>query len=371
MDGASGGAGRPRRVIGGEELRELVRVAHEPCAAVACFLLPLALVDPPTQAVASGVHAGVCRLAARDRDAAQARVVDRLFRHQDGGGGIGIDLPLRPELAEVMPPRLLQAAEEEIGSAEQQHVGTRRVPFRERREVLIDDRLVEARDDLGHRHTGLHQRVGVGLGEDAALRADLVERLTGVARAGQLLGRDLQLARGLLDEGPGAAAARRLHVDLFALAAAARREEQGLHVLPADLGDEVDVRVQRFHRRRHGDDFLHQLAADERRDEAGARPGQTDAIAPRPQTAVLFHAREEREHHLGLLRVVPLVVLPADGAVLPQHRLHRRRADVESDDHASARLPAARCRRVREIRGRTGGGAQSWHAVGGPPHRRS
>jgi hypothetical protein len=44
-------------------------------------------------------------------------------------------------MGEVMAPRFLQPAEEEIGSAEQQDFGERCVPSRQRREVLIDHSL--------------------------------------------------------------------------------------------------------------------------------------------------------------------------------------------------------------------------------------
>ena len=105
-------------------------------------------------------------------------------------------------------------------------------------------RVLRDGDDLLHRHAALQQAVRVGFGEDAALGADLVQRQAFIGHPGQPLGRDLQLARGLLDKRAGAAAAGRLHVDLLALAVTAGREEQRLHVLAADLGDEVDLRMQ-------------------------------------------------------------------------------------------------------------------------------
>ena len=72
-------------------------------------------------------------------------------------------------LRQVMAPGLLQALEEQVRAAEQQHLGRRRVALGQRGEVLVDHRLEQAGDDLLDRHAGLHQRVGVGLGEDPAL----------------------------------------------------------------------------------------------------------------------------------------------------------------------------------------------------------
>ena len=77
----------------------------------------------------------------------------------------------------MVPPGLLQPREEQVRAAEQQHLGHRRIALGERGQVLVDDRLEEARDDLLDGHAGLHQGVGVGLGEDPALAADLVEAL--------------------------------------------------------------------------------------------------------------------------------------------------------------------------------------------------
>ena len=59
-------------------------------------------------------------------------------------------------------------------------MGHRRVALGERGEVLVDHRLEQAGDDFLDRHAGLDQRVGVGLGEDAALGADLVQRIVRV-----------------------------------------------------------------------------------------------------------------------------------------------------------------------------------------------
>jgi hypothetical protein len=169
-----------------------------------------------------------------------------------------------------------------------------------------------------------------------------VQVVAGVTGLRQLLGRDLQLARRLLDEGAGAAAAGRLHVHLLALAGAAGREEQRLHVLAADLGDEVHVSVQLLDGRRDRHHFLHRLAAEQRCQHAGPGAGEEDAIASGAEAALVLDPAEKLEHHLGLLGLMALVVLPPHGAVLRDGRLDGGRANVESDGQHH-RSPEARC----------------------------
>jgi hypothetical protein len=163
-----------------------------------------------------------------------------------------------------------------------------------------------------------------------------------ISSTGTPLGLDLQLARGFLDEGARAAAAGRLHVHLLRFAVAARREEQRFHILAADLGDEVHVGMQLLYRRRDRHHLLDELAADQRCNEAGAGAGQEQVVALRREPAVRLDAAQELEHHLGLLGVVALVVLPQRLAVARDHRLDGRRADVESDGEHQP-LPAAMC----------------------------
>src|SRR5439155_23943288 len=170
---------------------EIVGAAYERAPALLGLLLVLPRLYPPRQPLATLVDADTRRLVSTDLDAAKAGVVERLGGHDDERRGIAVgrqrDLALLPELREVGAPRLLQAGEEEIGPAEQQHFRERRVALGERREVLVDDGLEEARDDLLDRHAGLDQRVGVGLGENAALAADLVQAHARVRHRGQAL----------------------------------------------------------------------------------------------------------------------------------------------------------------------------------------
>jgi hypothetical protein len=245
-----------------------------------------------------------------------------------------------------MPPRFLQPLEEEVGTAEQEHLGRRRVALGQRREILVDDRLEQARDDLLDGHAGLHQGVRVGLGEDAALARDLVQTHALVGQGGQLLGGHLQLPRGLLDEGAGTAAAGRLHVDLLGASGSGGGEEDRLHVLAADLRDEPHVRMLLLDARRDGDDFLDELAADERRDESGTRAREEDAIRADRQAGLGLHPAEELDDLLGLAGVVSLIVLPCDLAVVRDDRLDGGGADVDAGELHDFPIRFATCRTV-------------------------
>src|SRR4029450_4193103 len=225
-------------------------------------------------------------------------------------------------------------------------------------QVLVHHRLEQAGDDLLHGHARLHERVGVGLGEDAALAADLVEAHALVGHVGQALARHRELARGLLDEGAGASAAGGLHVHLLGLPPAARRGGDRLHALAADLGHEADVGVLALHAGGHRDDLLHHLGAHEGAEEPRAGAGEEDAVAAGHELRLVLHASQELQHLLGLARVMALVVLPQDPTRPPSLRsgpisvfarlafdeegLHGRGADVHADVlHAAAlRVPA-------------------------------
>ena len=342
---ALGGGSRrraPRVPLGAEGL-QIVAAGDQRASARLGLLLVLALVDPPAELVASLVHGHALGLVLPDLHAPEAGVVERLGGHDDERGRIAAlgegDLALGPELHQVMPPRLLQPHEEEVGAAEEQDLGHGRVALGQGGEVLVDDGLEEARDDLLDGHAGLDERVRVGLREDAALGADLVEREPFVGHLGQPLRGDLELARCLLHECTGAPAAGRLHEDLLGLARAGGGEEDRLHVLAADLRHEAHVGVQTVHGGGDGDHLLDELAAAEGRDEARARAREEDAVAARHHARLGLHALEELVHLLGLARVVALVVLPRRLTVLHDDGLHRGGADVHADYFHGAGYP--------------------------------
>src|SRR5207245_998326 len=121
------------------EAREIIGAGEERAPALLGLLLVLPRLYPPRQPLAALVDADTRRLVSADLDAAKAGVVERLGGHDDERRGIAVgrqrDLALFPELRQVVAPRLLQAGEEEIGPAEQQHFRERRVALGERREV--------------------------------------------------------------------------------------------------------------------------------------------------------------------------------------------------------------------------------------------
>src|SRR5437879_13836237 len=97
-----------------------------------------------------------------------------------------------------MPPRFLQTGKEEIGASQQENLWHGRVPAGERGQVLIDHRFEQRGDDLFDGYPGLEQRIGIRLGEDAALAAVLMQRVSLIAHFREELWRDIQLARGFL-----------------------------------------------------------------------------------------------------------------------------------------------------------------------------
>src|SRR5262249_59117327 len=174
----------------------------------------------------------------------------------------------------------------------------------------------------------------------AAVATALVQAHARVGHRGQPLARHLELARRLLDEGAGAATAGRLHEDLLRAARSARCEEDSLHVLAADLGDEAHVGVLAFDAGGHRDDFLDELAADQRSERAGARAAEADAVT-RSKAGFELHPPEELEHLFGLAGVVWVVVLPERLAVFDQVILDRWRPDVDAGEPHGVR-PSAR-----------------------------
>ena len=168
-----------------------------------------------------------------------------------------------PQLGEVMPPGLLQSVEKEIGPAQQEHFRHRRIALGERRQVLIHDRFEETRDDLLNGDAGLDQGICIRFGKDAALRAHLVKRIARVPHLDELVD-DAQLPGGFFNEIASPSGAGGLHHHLFRFPIPEHlREEDRLHVFPADLRDKHDLGMELLHGCRDRDDFLDMLRADE------------------------------------------------------------------------------------------------------------
>ena len=73
-----------------------------------------------------------------------------------------------------------------IRAAQQQHFRGRRVPARQRGQILVDDGLEQGSDDFVDGHARLEQGVGVRFRENSALAADLMERVPRVMHFGEL-----------------------------------------------------------------------------------------------------------------------------------------------------------------------------------------
>ncbi len=209
----------------------------------------------------------------------------------------------------MISPGFLQAVEEKIGAAEQQDLRQRRIAAGQRRQVLIDHSLKQRGNDFFHRHSRLQQRVGVGFGEDAALAADLVQRMSRVSHLGERLGSNFKLAGCLLDERTGPPRAGALHQHLFAARGSFALKENGLHVLAANFADEADIRMKLVHRGCDRNHLLHRLAADQWRNDARAGTGEEHTVAARGKPVLRFQHGQELKNLFGLASVVAFVRL--------------------------------------------------------------
>ena len=248
-----------------DERLQIVLVVAQPAAALLLFLFVLAFVDPPLQLFHALIDSDRVRFTQRHFDAAERRVVQRILRHDDvffGRLAVGhLDFSFLPDVREVQSPGLLQPFEKQVRSAEQQNFRRGRIPARQRGEILINDGLKKGSDDFIDGDAGLEQRVGVGLRENPALAADLVQRVPRVMHFGKRFRSNLQFARRFLDEGAGAARAGALHQDLLALRRPVAVEEDGLHIFSTDFADETHRRMQPLDAGRHRHDFLNDFGA--------------------------------------------------------------------------------------------------------------
>src|SRR5262249_23515345 len=86
-------------------------IPHQPLRAFLRLRFPLSLLDPPGELFPTGVDPDT-RLARGKLDATEARIVERVPGHLNGARRIGIDMSFLPQVAQMVAPGLLQAAEE-------------------------------------------------------------------------------------------------------------------------------------------------------------------------------------------------------------------------------------------------------------------
>ena len=268
---------------------------------------------------------------------AERRVVLRVLGDEDGLLDrhvlrVGV-AALVPRLRDPEAPALLEERQVRVRSAEEEDLVLERAPAREDAEVLKDDRVGERAEDLLRRDPALDQVDDVRLGEDAALGGDVVKLRVVEVEARHHLRRGVHLQEALVDRGAGARRALVVHGGVGGLFArlAVRLEHDDLRVLPAELDDRADVRVQVLDRERDRVDLLDELPPRRRAQRTGAGAGEEHP--PAAGRMVGEGGKNRLEHRLdvlGLLRMVPLVVAPEDllGGRVYDDGFDRRAANV-------------------------------------------
>ncbi len=191
--GCSLRVGGPQRL--GVILQKRIKISFasgQPGRAFLAFLCLLTFLDPPTKLAPSAISPLPGLFAARDFNAAEAGIIERIVGHTDqflDRSAFGrLHTPLGPQCLEMAPPGLAHPAKEHVWPAEQERLRQRRVALRKRRQVLMHDRFEQAGDDLVHRDPGLNQAIGIRFGENAAFRANPMQRLALMGNLGERLG---------------------------------------------------------------------------------------------------------------------------------------------------------------------------------------
>ena len=138
---------------------------------------------------------------------------------------------LVPGLRDALAPARLQERQIRVRPAEQQHLVPQRVAARQHGEVLHHDRVGERAHDLFRRDARLDEIHDIRLGEDSALRRDVMQLVGVELEGGELLGGQPDLDHALVDRRARAGGALVVH-----------RRRRGLPGFPAVLEDD-DLRV--------------------------------------------------------------------------------------------------------------------------------
>jgi hypothetical protein len=231
-------------------------------------------VEPRTSGLVESVERGAVR-----------SVVLRVFRNEDEllerNVARRLEAACGPCLRDPLAPAGLEERQIGVRTAEQEHAWLERVPPREHREILGDDRVGERAEDLGGGNARFDEVDDVGLGEDPALRGNVVE-LRRVPRDSRgLLLRESDLDHALVDRRAGAGSALVVHGGDRALVAGllVLLVEDDLRVLPTELDDGTHIGVEVVDRHRDGVHFLHELRPERLAERPGARAGEERARA--------------------------------------------------------------------------------------------
>src|SRR5258706_12419247 len=274
-----------------EFLGFLVPIAKS-AAPLLLFLFVMAFFDPPVQFLYPLIDTHPRRLSQTYFDTTQRRVIQRILRHVDKGLRISprrqFDFSFFPDVREMQPPSLLQTLEKQIGPAQEQNFRRRRISASQSCKILINDGLKKRSDDLVNGHAGLQQSIRVGFRENAALAADLMQGVSGVAHFGKLFRRNLQFAGRLFNEGSRPARAGALHQDLFALCFGIAVEKDRFHVFPADFAHEMHGRVKFFNAGGDRHNFLNYFSTGKRCNQSRAGAIKENAVVFRSQAMLVF-----------------------------------------------------------------------------------
>ena len=159
--------------------------------------------------------------------------------------------------AERVVERGAQLGEERHRAAEVDDLARDLAALREARDRLVHDGVQDARGDVLFQRALVQKRLDVALCENATARGDRVDLLVLLRKLVELVRRDVQKRRHLVDERARAAGAGAVHAHLKAGGVVAVGQKEDLRVLAAELDNRVRARHEPVHRDARGVDLLH------------------------------------------------------------------------------------------------------------------
>ena len=201
--------------------------------------------------------------AVRRKRRAERDEIERIFRTDAGD-------------AERVVKRGAQLGEEGHRAAEVDDLARNLAALRKTRDRLVHDGVQDARGNVLLERALIQKRLDVALCENAAARGDRVDLLVLLRERVELVRRDVQKRRHLVDKRAGTAGAGAVHAHLEAGGVAAVRQKEDFRVLAAELDNRVRARHEPVHRNARGVNLLHKLdaAALRKAHARGARNAQ-------------------------------------------------------------------------------------------------